>query len=663
MQIGPYRVQGELARGGMGVVYRALAPDGTAVALKLLLRVEERTQRRLEREVLALRRLEHPHVVRLLDAGVCPQGPWLALEFVEGETLEARLRRGPLRVEQARRIGVQLADALAHAHTLGILHRDLKPDNVLLRGDDALLTDFGLARHDDLDLSQLTASGAFLGTPGFWPPEQAQGATDQIGPWSDVYGLGAVLYACLSGRPPILAASLQEFLQTCRFRAIEPPSQIEPGVPRWLDDLCLRCLAPLPTARLRSAAEVRDALDRGGRARAPGPRPRSAAGSARAPRWKVPAAIGCALVASGLVWVLGAGPNPAETVGSTDRPVASAAPGPHPTLPPTPEVRRLVESAVAMSKSGGAIEALAQLDRALELDPRNALAWSNRGVAHGSLGRHTEAIEDYTRAIELDPGLVFAWINRGVAHGSLGRHTEAVEDFTRAIELDPRNALAWSNRGLAQGDLGHLAEALPDLERALQLAPRMASSWSNRGVARYRLGRYAEALEDYTHAIELDPSVGQAWANRAAALFALERYAEAIADHSRALELEPRNVISWVDRGTAKAQLERYAEAIEDYTRAIELDPSVGQTWVQRGWAKRKLGRHAEAARDYTRAIELDPRNALAWSNRGLARASLGRYEEAIDDVDHALQLDLSAEDRQGVEELKRRLVARRGRE
>jgi len=294
-EVGPYRIRSEIARGGMGVVSLAEAPGGERVALKELVGLHSHdpmAHRRFRAEVAALRRLRHPHVVPILDAGEEGGVPWLALEFVEGGSLADRLRAGPLPVDQAIGITRQLARALDYVHQRGVLHRDLKPANVLLRGKDALLTDFGLARVYGSGLSRITHTGIFLGTPGFWPPEQARGQQDEVGAASDLYGLGGVLFACLTAQPPVQGSTLQDCLNSGLFARMRPPSELRPEVPGWLDRVCMACLALEPADRPESAAAVLAELDSAGVAAA------SPQASRGAGRWV--AAVGVA-VAAGLI--------------------------------------------------------------------------------------------------------------------------------------------------------------------------------------------------------------------------------------------------------------------------------------------------------------------------------------------------------------------------
>jgi len=250
----------------MGAVYRVLAPEGDEVALKVLLGARNATpqqRKRFEREVRALAQVSHPNVVRLRDSGHYRGSPYVVLDLHAGGTLQDRLSTGgPLPVEEAVRYGRQLAAGLIAIHELQLLHRDLKPDNVLLDGSGgAALTDFGLVK--DLErvgqTQQLTLSGAAHGTPGYWSPEQAAGSKE-VGPATDIYGLGAILYAALSGEAPISGVTLRE-VQLATLRQI--PNSIRAqrsDVSVELEAIVLRCLEKEPEARWPSAAELAEAL-------------------------------------------------------------------------------------------------------------------------------------------------------------------------------------------------------------------------------------------------------------------------------------------------------------------------------------------------------------------------------------------------------------------
>lgn len=263
-RFGAYEVTGVLGKGALGTVYSARHPQhGDQVAVKTLSQTSETHRRRFQREYAALAKLEHPHVITVLEAGEKRGTPWFAMRRIEGGNLEEYLRRsGRLSVEAVHLLAAQLCSSLSAAHALEIVHRDLKPDNVLVRGvDDYVVTDFGLAKDLTLGESQqLTKSGILQGTPGYWAPEQAcgQGKTATVA--TDVYGVGAVLYAALTGGPPFRGAGVMEIVAATVSEPPQPLRELRADVPSALEAVVLRCLAKDPGERYASIAELGQAL-------------------------------------------------------------------------------------------------------------------------------------------------------------------------------------------------------------------------------------------------------------------------------------------------------------------------------------------------------------------------------------------------------------------
>jgi WD40 repeat protein len=259
-----YQVEAELGHGRMGVVYRARDTHlNRLVALKMI-RTEgppgDRQLARSRAEAEAVATLSHPNVVQIFDTGEHAGSPYLVLEFVAGGTLASRLSRGVLEPVEAARLVECLARAVHAAHARGIIHRDLKPANILFTTDGvAKVADFGLVKRLDADSTQ-TETGELMGTPVYMPPEQAAGHAKAAGPKSDVYALGAILYECLTGRPPFRGATVPETIRQVLNDVPAPPRRLRPEVPAGLEAVCLKCLEKDPSHRYHTAEALADDL-------------------------------------------------------------------------------------------------------------------------------------------------------------------------------------------------------------------------------------------------------------------------------------------------------------------------------------------------------------------------------------------------------------------
>ncbi len=291
-QLGPrYLLLGELGRGGMGVVFEAWDQERRQrCALKWLRaggEADEEDVARFTREATLQASLrDYPGIARVFDYGTVPGSGELycVLEFVDGVSLERKIRGKELSRAEAVRVVARVARALEYAHERGIVHRDVKPSNVLVSARGMVrLTDFGIARTLD-GSTRLTATGIMLGTPGFMAPEQIQALPD-LGPAVDVYGAGAVLYACLTAKAPVRGKLMSEVLRNAVAGKFDRPRELDPTVEPDLEEICLRALAARPDARQRSAAELAEQLEAWLRAHAPAEPVRLARpASTRAPR-------------------------------------------------------------------------------------------------------------------------------------------------------------------------------------------------------------------------------------------------------------------------------------------------------------------------------------------------------------------------------------------
>jgi hypothetical protein len=261
-----YEVLAELGRGGMGVVYQARQIKANRlVALKMIRGGDcaGTTERaRFRTEVEAIARLQHANIVQIYEVGEHEGQPFFSMELCEGGSLDRKLDSTPQPPRTAAEQVETLARAVHQAHQRGVVHRDLKPGNVLLSADGALkITDFGLAKKLDGPPGQ-TASGVVVGTPSYMAPEQARGNTKEIGPAVDVYALGAILYECLTGRPPFKGESAADTIIQVIGDEPVPPHRLQPKCPRDLETICLKCLRKEPAKRYASVLGLADDLGR-----------------------------------------------------------------------------------------------------------------------------------------------------------------------------------------------------------------------------------------------------------------------------------------------------------------------------------------------------------------------------------------------------------------
>jgi eukaryotic-like serine/threonine-protein kinase len=263
---GDYELLGEIARGGMGVIYKARqASLNRIVALKMILSGQLATETQVKRfhtEAEAAANLQHPNIVAIHEVGEHEGQHYFSMDYVEGKSLADQVGGRPLPAQQAARYVQIIAEAVHFAHQHGTLHRDLKPQNVLIdEHDQPRITDFGLAKILG-DESSLTMSGQVMGSPSYMAPEQAAGRHDQVGPHSDLYALGAILYELLAGRPPFKEPTIMATMQKVMTAEPAAPRSFRSGVPADVETICLKCLEKVPSRRYASAQELADDLDR-----------------------------------------------------------------------------------------------------------------------------------------------------------------------------------------------------------------------------------------------------------------------------------------------------------------------------------------------------------------------------------------------------------------
>ncbi len=607
-----YEVLEYIGRGGMGVVYLARQLRlNRRVALKRLQPEDERELARSRTEAEALARLGHPNIVQIHEVLEHEGSVYLVLELVEGGSLADRLEGKPQPSREAARLVEAVARAIHSAHSHGIIHRDLKPANILLEfpaekaGEFGTpkVTDFGIAKQLSADSGD-TREGDVIGTPTYMAPEQADGRLEQIGPATDVYGLGAILYEMLTGRVPLLGETALDTLLLVRTEEPVPPRRLQPKVPRDLETICLKCLEKDSGRRYPSAQELADDLRRCMNHEPI--RARAAGRAERLLKWarRRPAVAALTLCLALLTVSAGAGgalynvrlrrerdraeQNLVVARGAVEKMLLEVAEEELNTEPRMEEKRRrLLEQALVFYE-----ELLRQQGDDPALRRESAVAQLRVGDILRLLGDHARAEQAYGQAIprlralgddfpsqpEFRRRLADALNFRGEVFRLTSRPAEARADYAAARALqealaaefpdsgDYRSDLARThyNQGILLKDDGEREKAKPEFDEAVALLSPLADQPGARPEPRQHLAR--------------------AYINRAAVLRADRKAEEARDDCSRAIALldglasaDPLKpdyryelAIAHANRGNALAQLRR-AEAEKDYRESLRV--------------------------------------------------------------------------------------------
>ncbi|MGA2268456.1 MAG: protein kinase [Bryobacteraceae bacterium] len=681
-----YRILSKLGHGGMGVVY--VAEDthlGRRVAVKFSTASPENTQFRARflREARAASALNHPHIASIYDYGETPDGhPFIVMELVSGEDLSHVLRRGALPVAQSLRIVEEAAEALGEAHRCGIAHRDIKPSNIVLseRGEVKVL-DFGLAKQmqeappaQDAStiLSSQTVEGTVLGTPQYMSPEQAKDAP--LGPASDLFSLGAVLYECLAGRPAFSGANSVETLAAVLHVDPPPPSQFNLQATPEMDRITLKAMAKQPEMRYQSADEMAADLRAAGRPLGPAlaqpesrqtqssavPTPpqqtawsgslKTLAGPLRRSRGTYVAALAL-LVAGTLVgwWLLLAG-----------------------RYQPAPEALRWYQEGVTALRDGTYYKASKALERAASSDDRFLMAHARlaeawleldyadkakeemlRAAPPGASSRPARAEQLYLQAVHLTLTDDFAaavekyreimgrtpadekanaYVDLGRAYEKNENLKQAVECYQEATRRQPQYPAAWLRLAILYGrqmDQAKAAAAFGEAEplyRSLSNLEGVTEVLYQRATLANRLGKFGEARAQLQQALEMSRSTGNLHQqivallqlsnveHRANDAQAQNLAAEAI-DLARANGLENLTTRGLIDLGNAYFVRGEDEEAKKYFAQALEY---ARRYKSQRSEARALLSLGSlELQQQETEGGLRDVEQALAWYQRG----------------------------------------------
>lgn len=586
-RFGHYEIRAKLGHGGMGDVY--LADDtrlNRKVAIKILTAgvADAAGDTRLLREAQAAAALDHPNICAIYEVGEADGSAFIVMQYIDGETLADRLKRKPLALDEALDIAVAVAEGLAEAQSRGIIHRDIKPQNVMLstRGQVKIL-DFGLAKlADDSVLHQdvqtrtvLTQAGAIVGTVPYMSPEQVKG--DMLDARSDIFSFGAVLYEMISGRRLFAAKTSAETISAILTADPPPISTSSVPVPAALEAIVRKCTHKNREQRYRTMGEVARDLENVRRSGEGGIGRRTALLSRT--RIAVIASLIVVVTATAIysLWPTAGRPAPPAHATPVDSPAY--------TLYARGKVHAANQNAESIT------QAIALFEQAVAADPNFAAAYAELAQAYSVRGFYfapeaerkklnEDAQVAIQKALRLDPNLADAHYARGLilwTHANRFPHAQAVQAYKQALALNPRLDEAHHQLGLVYFHVGLFDQGSQQIEAALAANPGNALARFRLGTIHSYRGKYEDALEVFnTTSLEKNPSV-RAF-HTATALFQLRRDTEAMEVIDKFLKDYPQDeggvVHSVKAMILAKAGRRREAEAA--IQRAIDIGQGFG---------------------------------------------------------------------------------------
>lgn len=681
--LGGYQIIEQIGMGGMATVYKAYdASTDRYVALKTLPQQYSQDPtfvERFRREARAIAKLEHLHILPVHAYGEDDGVAYLVMRYLPAGTLTSRIRQaGRIPLDEAARLIAQIGSALDHAHSNGVLHRDVKPGNVLIDNDgNTFLTDFGIARmvEGTLDLT----GDAILGTPQYMSPEQCQGRKD-LTPASDQYALGVVLYEMITGRTPFQAETpLAVIHMQMMGSPLPPPTSLVPNLPEDVERVILKALARDPEDRFASCSALAAAFEQAihSAPTRPGmhpedpptvkvdasiPAPVMVSSTTRAPaptavkpspapprRSFLPFAIAGGVVALIVLAVIVSGVlnddddgrvNALETVsaftaGSEVEASPTDAPDESPTDAPTESPTDTPTEAPTDTPAETPV-AVAMIDP----DPAVQALVDEGNSALDNFDYET-ALAAFDNALAINPDSIPALFGRArTLYYDSGDYAASIEVLTRILELDPNNAAVLYQRGVIYRDWGEYEESLDDFTAAIALDDTVAAYYADRALTYGYSSQYENAVDDYAAAIALDDSNARYFMERGAYLSYIDRYDEAISDLNRSIELDPDSYEPYFSRGYIHLDMDRCDEAIPDFNRVLEIRPE--DIEAREGLAECALrAGDLDTAREYiTDAIRFDESRAYLYVTRGQIMMQLDEVEAAIDDYTRAIEME-----------------------
>lgn len=647
IQFGRYQIQGELGRGGMGVVYKAYDTRfKRIVALKVILQSEENDIQRFIREYSAMARLNHPGIVRLYDFEAQPQ-PHFTMEYIDGTTLAQLIKSRKIQQRAFIELMIRVCDALAHAHKHKILHRDIKPSNIMItQNGEPKVMDFGLAKIHDTSDKNLSKTGDVLGTVLYMAPEQIRGVSSVR---SDIYSIGAVMYEALTYRTLYSGDSYHNILFKVMNDTPVPPRQINPSISKYLEAICLKCIARKEKNRYISFQQLTRELKNLKNNKPILAKEYTFFVMLRQMVEKHKSiAIGIflifAVLCTSLLFIVNA-----WRVSEQSRIVAEKA---------AQETKREKEYArQALNEAMQVIRQAIQLSPQLQQDKKFASSllkiftytekygetsdWSNlKALIASYSGENQKSVDYFSKLIAKSPNDPSAYNNRGYGYYLLRKYKQALSDYNTSIRLNPNFYLPYFNRANLYNDLGENDKAVNDYNKTIQLDPQHAPAYNSRGSFYQKIQRYPQALQDYNQAIAIDPSKSYYYYNRACVLEKMQQTQQALDNYNKSLQLNSQYSQAYCNRGALHYKSKNTQQALSDFTKSIQCDANNLQAYKNRAILYAELNRNSQAIQDYNTIIKKSPQDFDAYNNRGIVYQKLENYSQALQDYQKAIAIN-----------------------
>jgi serine/threonine protein kinase len=652
--LGPYRVIREIGRGSMGAVFHVQhGTTGEECALKLVLsRGQEKRLKRFQREVMAAKRLEHPNVVRILGSGDVEGCPYLTMELVDGVTMEEVLPQlGPWKGSGPSYAGVpfleilaQCLDAIECAHQHGIVHRDLKASNILIeKNGRPKILDFGLARILDTaeDGTRITGTGDLVGTPRSMAPEQTLGKYGEIGPGTDIYGMGIILYRAITGRFPFESRSIAALIRQIAGEEPPPPGELNSGLDSALEKICIQSLNKNVHERQSSSQVFADQLRSLLRGETPQVEESSASGKPREQRRK---ALLIGFVASVLLvlslWAL-SGWGGGEVSGS---PLSTSGNG-----------NEGEDSTVTLQAARRAVDSnlWSEGDRLLELldSKKVQIARLERQFLRSRIafGRNQPlvALEKVCDVISEESENIQALAFRARVYLYLGLDQEAEKDLDRAGSVDSSDPGLEYSKILLQVERGELKAALGRIERSWKRTPHPPLDLVLlKARVLMDLGQWRSTRSLVSEVLKKRPDSGLAlWIKARSDLASKVSPAEVMKTLDRAQEVGvPADVEQKIqmERSILLQKMGRFMETIQELQALQARYPEYFRAKMQEVHVYLILGRHKEALRRLHRLQKRYPFQTIVWTVEGEIQSTQRRWKDAEESYQKALQVDPS---------------------